>query len=386
MFNLLYLSSDIFDDTNEEEEEEEEEDIEVSKNNEEFKNNNEKNKKFKDLKDKEDDEELIQKYLEKEEELEKKENIIEEEKKEDINKNIVLPKNNQKYYNPKDFIENWMIENNNKDKALEKTTHISQLGGYYCIELREDFLQNWMLSIQCEENFFIQEIKTEYFKLNLNFNFKLKNKDEEIDLLKIGLIKHVQDFSKEYFDNQINSLVLISKNFEKNNENSFKNEFILYFPFIYIDDNIYESYCNDLLKYLKKHIDNIEKDGIFVPKENYLKKKIKIYGSVKANLNQDFQNSHKLIYIFDNDNKLLKDLLNFFNENIFELVQLTSIQYYDQNLIKNFKNNTILKAKLFIKNLTLNKIFNKELQINVTHPTWFENDFDYSSNFNKYFK
>eukprot|EP01080_Neovahlkampfia_damariscottae_P007938 gene7938-12407_t len=310
---------------------------------------------------KEEEEEIIKEKRKKEKTQleEKNEEIIQENEvsvQNEEESKIIFSKDSKKdNYIPEDYLELWMIENNNRDFALENPTHISQKGGFYHIDNSnmEEFFNSWSIACQDDDTpFYIKEVVDKKFKLNIDVDIFLQKK-EKYDIVSNGWIQEILNFVLKYFKGS-NEICLVTESHGDYKEayspaTIYKSGYHLYFPFIYVDKITFVNFTTDLSLILdsKFKIENLSNDVTF---KDVIDSCIgtRIFGSSKLhqNQNQNLGRKHSFIGVFTSKG-VNENLYEKLKENLFEFVQLTQSNILTKS--ENHEKKRILKSKLFTK-------------------------------------
>src|SRR5690606_18531082 len=153
-----------------------------------------------------------------------------------------------KQYEPVDYLESWMVDENVRELALSDPTHISQRGGYYHIpnELQEELLRQWMLSVQSGDEFYMEEYRSQIFRLYVDIDIK-NTKKTPYDIVKHGWMPVIVNHTQEFFGNECLPFVVLTEchsewNDAVTNEAVYKSGYRLYFCGIYVDVKKFKEY------------------------------------------------------------------------------------------------------------------------------------------------
>lgn len=269
-------------------------------------------------------------------------------------------------YEPKDYLESWMVKNNDKNLAIDYPTHVSQRGGYYHIDSQNliTLIKEWKKSIESNEEFYMEEYRGSIFRLYLDIDVKLTEK-KPFNLIESCWLIELQKFIKEFFKQEANNLCIVTESHGDwadavSKTSVFKSGFRLYFPFIYLDKKTLTLFIESLGEYMLKTIHSYE----YQPKdwkiENIFDKEIlandraRMFGTTKWRRGKILGRIYNLNGVYK-DGKLNEKMTNRLKKNLFELLQLTMInldnfhgEKYEVFEGKLFSNDKLQTIKLYL--------------------------------------
>eukprot|EP01080_Neovahlkampfia_damariscottae_P004222 gene4222-7559_t len=290
---------------------------------------------------------------------------------------IFSTKKNRKIYQqyiPEDILESWMLENSKTDLALDYPTHVSQKGGYYHIDstLTINLIENWKKSIEKKDDFFMEEFRPSFgFRLFIDLDIKL-DIEEQFDIQSNLWIEKIQMFTNQFFGTTENVCIITETHGNWSDKkclsSKYKSGFRIYFPYIFINNEIYKLYMKKLSKEFENEkyknqpkdwkMDDIFDNEIFWYEFTCLISKI---GSCKWRRGNNLRRVYSFFGSFKNG-KEMKKFTKYLNENMFELIQFTMIR------LDNFKGKNYEKMKANLYQLNNSKHLEKrDINIYINH-------------------
>jgi len=265
-------------------------------------------------------------------------------------------------YKPEDVVEDYMSRKNNRELALPKPTHISQKGGHYHMDITkyEQVLRMWARSVKQKDVFFMEEYRTSVFRLYLDFDFKTST-GKPFSMVDAGYLPIIQDFTidffkgktKEKFHSILSAQVLVTESHGEwtdaaTESANYKSGFRLYFPTIFVDENILKEFVMKLgqeLEQQKGTYPGKPEDWQWtdiVDLEQVSHKRARMFGTVKWRRGNILGRKYSFQGFYDSAAQLNEKVTNVLRENLIPFLQLTSVRLDGKPEISNSKNITTL--------------------------------------------
>lgn len=251
-------------------------------------------------------------------------------------------------YIPKDTLESYMYENNKRDDALKNPTHVSQRGGYYHIPKTnyEQVIRKWSESLLKKEEFYMEENRTEIFRLYIDIDFKTTD-NSKVDLIQLGYLPIIQRYTQYYFKKivpsrykkYITSQVIVTEchgawHDSITQDANFKSGYRLYFPTLFVNEEILSDFMSKLVNIFKTEVKQYHthqpevwtwEDVIDVKQTSH--KRGRMFGTVKWRRGMIFGREYSFTGFYNSESILNKEMTQILRDQIPTFLQLTTLRY-----------------------------------------------------------
>ena len=163
---------------------------------------------------------------------------------------------NPKQYAPNDLLEKWLLSKSIVEYAGRWPTHYSQKGAMYHIpeESINELLTVWRDALEAKEKFYIEERRTEQFRLHIDIDFKCtsknKNANVQVQLNETLLLETILTHAMAFFDLKDPTVCVTASHtrvFDKAHPDvQSKSGFHVYFQNVWVNAKVYMRFLQTL--------------------------------------------------------------------------------------------------------------------------------------------